>query len=149
LTKKRATKPKKRNADQSAKQKGGWGGARAGAGAPCGPRGANKSTLEFRALCRQHDDASIERLVYLRDNSDNEWVVMAAIQILLDRGHGKPKQKISEPDDGPVPVEYHSYIEVKQALLEDGIDVDRLPALNDPRNTDRLTIEHKKDETEH
>jgi hypothetical protein len=36
-----------------------------------------------------------------------------------------------------------SYIEVKQALLEDGIDIDRLPALNDPRNTDRLTIEHR------
>ncbi len=45
----------------------------------------------LRAICRQHDDESIERLVYLRDHSDNEWVVMAPIQFLFERGHGRPK----------------------------------------------------------
>jgi hypothetical protein len=85
----------------------------------------------------------------MRDHSDNEWVRLAAIQILFDRGHGRPRQEITGPDNGPVQVEYRSYIEVKQALLSKGIDIDRLPALNDPRNTDRLTIEHNKDETEH
>jgi hypothetical protein len=105
--------------------------------------------LEFRTQCREHADASIEALVTMRDTSDNEWIRLAAIQILLDRGFGKPKLEISGPDDGPVQVEYRSYQEVKQALLEQGIDVERLPALNDSRNTDRLTIEHDKNETEH
>ncbi len=59
--------------------------------------------------------------------------MLAAIQLLFDRGHGKPKQEITGLDDGPVQVEDRSYIEVRQALLEDGIDIDKLPALNDPR----------------
>jgi hypothetical protein len=81
--------------------------------------------------------------------SDNEWVKMAAIQILFDRGHGKPKQEITGATDGPVRVEYRSYQEVRMALLEQGIDVERLPALNDPRNTDQLMIEHDENKTEH
>ncbi len=105
--------------------------------------------VEFRAQCREHADASVAALVEMRDNDESPWVRLAAIQILLDRAYGKPKQEVVGPDDGPVQVMYHSYSEVRQALLNKGIDIDRLPALNDPRNTDRLTIEHDKKETEH
>jgi hypothetical protein len=101
---KRTTKSKKRNANQPAEKKGGWGGARAGAGSPPGPRGPNsstRSTMEFRNLVRQYDDEAVETLVELMRTSDNEWVRMAAVQLLFDRGHGKPKLEITGPDDVP------------------------------------------------
>jgi hypothetical protein len=62
------------------------GGARHHAGRIAG--GINQSTAEFRALIRQHDDANVEALIEMRDNDDNPWVRLAAIQILFDRGHG-------------------------------------------------------------
>jgi hypothetical protein len=60
--------------------------------------------LEFRNFVRQYDDEAVDTLVELMRTSDNEWIKMAAITLLFERGHGKPKQEISGPNDGPVQV---------------------------------------------
>lgn len=53
---------------------------------------------------------------------------LMAIKEIFDRVDGKPKQTIVGPNDGPVVIEYHGFTEIKVGLLQQGIDIDALPA---------------------
>ncbi len=57
--------------------------------------------------CRKLAPAQIERLEILAASSDNDGFRLNAIQQLLDRGYGKPKQsqEISGPEGQPIPAE--------------------------------------------
>jgi hypothetical protein len=50
-----------------------------------------------------------------------------AILAIIDRIEGRPSQKITGPDNGPLQIEYKTIEEVHMFLLERGIDSLRVP----------------------
>ncbi len=106
---------------------GAHGGRRAGAGRP---RGAlNKLTRPVKELACDQGAASIERLVWLRDNAESEQVQFAASRELLDRGFGRARQEIDLHADrsirviinreGSVPIPPVEALDVTPALPGD------------------------------
>ncbi len=57
------------------------------------PGGRPKEIGEVRELAKKHGPAAIKRLVKLIA-SDNERTAVAACQVLLDRGYGKPHASV-------------------------------------------------------
>jgi hypothetical protein len=70
------------------------------------PGGRPKENAEVKRLAREHGVTAIKKLAALMD-SDDERIVVAACQTLLDRGFGKPAQAIigGDEDDPAVKVE--------------------------------------------
>ncbi len=62
------------------------------------PGGRPKENAEVKRLAREQGEASIAKLVALRDSAD-ERVALAAAQALLDRAFGKPAQAIIGGDE--------------------------------------------------
>lgn len=59
------------------------------------PKGAkNKVTQELQDLARVHTPDAIKELARLAKGAKSEQARVAAINSLLDRGHGKPSQSI-------------------------------------------------------
>jgi hypothetical protein len=58
------------------------------------PGGRPKQDVHVRDLCRAETEASVKRLVSLRDKGKGMVAVRAA-EILLDRGWGKPAQEVA------------------------------------------------------
>ncbi len=58
------------------------------------PGGRPKEVAEVRELAKKHGPAAIERLKTLM-NSENERTAVAACQVLLDRGYGKPHASVA------------------------------------------------------
>lgn len=54
----------------------------------------NKATSELQDLARVHTPAAIAELARLAVGAESETARVAAINSLLDRGHGKPSQSI-------------------------------------------------------
>ena len=67
------------------------------------PGGRPKEAAEVKALAGEHTVEAIERLVFWM-RSEEPRTSVAAAQSLLDRGHGKPAQAITGPDDGPLDI---------------------------------------------
>lgn len=65
------------------------------------PKGSSKAGMELRELARSYGPEAIERLVQLM-RSKKERVAIAACQVLLDRGYGRPIQAIAGPDGEPL-----------------------------------------------
>lgn len=63
-----------------------------GQGRPKGVK--NKATSELQDLARVHTAAAIKELARLSVGAESETARVAAINSLLDRGHGKPAQSI-------------------------------------------------------
>lgn len=86
----------------NAGDKGAHGGRRPGAGRP---RGAlNRLTRPVKELAADQGSASIERLVWLRDNAESEQVQFAASRELLDRAFGRARQEIDVTADRSIRV---------------------------------------------
>jgi hypothetical protein len=82
--------------------KGTHGGRRSRAGRP---RGAlNRLTRPVKELAADQGSASIERLVWLRDNAESEQVQFAASRELLDRAYGRSRQEIDVTADRSIRV---------------------------------------------
>lgn len=64
------------------------------------PGGRPKSLREVTELARKCGPKAIQRLSELLDSED-EKVVVAAANALLDRGYGKPTQPIAQVDKMP------------------------------------------------
>lgn len=65
----------------------------------------NKATQELQDLARVHTPAAIKELARLAVAAESETARVAAINSLLDRGHGKPAQSIGlgqAPDLAPI-----------------------------------------------
>jgi hypothetical protein len=76
-----------------------------GQGRPKGIK--NKATQELQDLCRIHTPMAIKELARLAKEAESEQARVAAINSLLDRGHGKPSQSIGlgqAPDLQPLEV---------------------------------------------
>lgn len=76
----------------------GHGGKRDGAGRPKGA--LNLITRPVKELAAEQSEASINRLIQLRDHAESEQVQFAAAKELLDRAHGRPKQEVNLTDGG-------------------------------------------------
>lgn len=64
------------------------------------PKGAlNKATQELKDLARVHTPAAIAELARLAVAAESETARVAAINSLLDRGHGRPAQSIAIGQD--------------------------------------------------
>ena len=70
------------------------------------PGGRPKENAEVKRLAREHGVTAIKKLAALMD-SDDERIVVAACQTLLDRGFGKPAQAIvgGDEDDPAIKIE--------------------------------------------
>lgn len=70
------------------------------------PGGRPKENAEVKRLAREHGVTAIKKLAALME-SDDERIVVAACQTLLDRGFGKPSQAITggDEDDRPIQIE--------------------------------------------
>ena len=67
-----------------------------------------KTVADLGSLCRAHTEACIKKLAGFAHAEEGvpPSVQVAAIEALLDRGWGKPKQTIATaPEDGPLIVE--------------------------------------------
>jgi hypothetical protein len=58
---------------------------------------------------------------------------MTAIEHLANRFDGRVKEQVEVTTNTNLKVRYESYEEVRAALLEEGVNVDRLPLLTDMR----------------
>src|SRR5882724_9841038 len=102
------------------------GGAREDAGKK--PGTLNPSTLEFRNHAREYTHAAIELYAEVMNNIANPLPLrMEAANWLCDRGHGKAVIQANVEHEGSVQVTYRTVEEVRVALLEKGIDVQRMP----------------------
>ena len=81
---------------------GAHGGRRPGAGRPKGA--LNLITRPVKELAADQGSASIERLVWLRDNAESEQVQFAASRELLDRAYGRARQEIDVTADRSIRV---------------------------------------------
>ena len=68
------------------------GGAREGAGRP--PGRANVATVHMKAtlseLAREHTEAALETILTVMRSGETDAIKLAAANIILDRGYGKP-----------------------------------------------------------
>ena len=58
------------------------------------PGGRPKIVGDIRALAREHTPEAIAELVRLATKARREEVRLRAIEVLLDRGYGKPNQSV-------------------------------------------------------
>lgn len=77
------------------------------------PGGRPKEAAEVKALAKEHTKEAIDRLVFWM-RSDESRTSVAAAQTLLDRGHGKPSQAITGPDDGPLDIRVIEMVIVRE-----------------------------------
>src|SRR6266478_2885199 len=104
----------------------GSGGKREGAGRK--PGGSNPSTLEFRNHAREFTIRAIDLYVEVMENTKNPLPLrMEAANWLIERGHGRPQQNVAIEPENQTTVQFNTFEDVKIALLEEGIDFDRLP----------------------
>jgi hypothetical protein len=104
------------------------GGAREGAGRK--PGVPNKAPNEFREYVRQYTTRAADFFVAVMDNSaETTERRMFAANWLVERGYGKASQHIETKveGEGHTTMNYNNFEEVKIALLEEGIDFDRVP----------------------
>ena len=78
------------------------GGRRDGAGRPKGA--LNKIARPVRELAADQSEASIQKLVELRDTAESEQVRFAAAKELLDRACGRSRQEIDVNTDNSIRV---------------------------------------------
>jgi hypothetical protein len=76
------------------------------------PSGRPKAVKELVELARGESTASFRKVVWLRDNSQDERVVMTACQEILNRAWGKPAQAVTgEGGEGPAVIVIASGVE--------------------------------------
>lgn len=78
------------------------GGRRPGAGRPLGS--PNVITRPVKELAAEQGEASIAKLVHLREHAESEQVRFAACKELLDRAYGRARQEIDVNADRSVRV---------------------------------------------
>lgn len=88
-----------------------------GQGRPKGSK--NKATQELQDLARQHTPAAIAELARLAVAAESEQARVAAINSLLDRGHGRPSQSVAigqDPELQPIAIALRPLIDREEWL---------------------------------
>jgi hypothetical protein len=88
--------------DQQAPNKSngrGWGGPRPNSGRPPGPARHPSSLKKMRELAQSYTEEAIEALVDIMRTAEEPRDRLLAINILLDRGYGKPKERLRHAEE--------------------------------------------------
>jgi hypothetical protein len=80
----------------------------------------------------------VEKVIEMA-KSGNEW----AIEHIAQRFDGKVREQVEVTTNTNLKVRYESYEEVRAALLEEGINIDRLPMLEDLRSVEEQEPEQE------
>jgi histidinol dehydrogenase len=80
----------------------------------------------------------VEKVIEMA-KSGNEW----AIEHIAQRFDGKVREQVEVTTNTNLKVRYESYEEVRAALLEEGINIDRLPMLEDLRSVEEQEQEQE------
>lgn len=78
------------------------GGKRSGSGRPKGK--PNKATAEFKDLANEYTPECLEILIDVARNSESDAARVAAVNGVLDRALGKPKQAVDATVSGSLTV---------------------------------------------
>jgi HEAT repeat protein len=69
------------------------------------PKGAlNKSTKDIKALAGKYTPQALDTLVKIMAKSESDAARVSAAKELLDRGHGKAAQPLTDAAGGPLTV---------------------------------------------
>lgn len=94
------------------------GGHRPGAGRKKGSK--NKKTVEVKLYAQEHSFDAIDNLVNLMNDKDVPAATQrAAANDILDRGHGKPAQAITDPDGNKLFPDQIEVVIVKPGSVND------------------------------
>ncbi len=77
-------------------------------GGPGRPKLAERVLFNLKMAAREHSEAALRKVISLMESTDDRVALMAA-QIVLDRGYGKPEQRV----DADV---VHRFAEVPQVM---------------------------------
>jgi hypothetical protein len=103
----------------------GWGGKREGSGRR--PGSPNLTNLKFVDLCRVNSPRAIERLVELMNQNEDRRLAFDAACAIIAHAHGKPRESSKiEQYESSVTVGYASLEELRQAVIAEGVPLDRL-----------------------
>jgi hypothetical protein len=103
------------------------GGRREGAGRPPGPATPTKWKM-LRDLAVTYTEEAFETILYLMRTSEDEWLRLACANVVLDRGHGKPRDHVTVEQQADIATPYPTLEELEAALIAEGIPIDRLKA---------------------
>jgi hypothetical protein len=62
----------------------------------------NKGGVELRAAAQVHTVMALRVLAEIAQSGESEQARVSAANALLDRGHGKPAQALTDADGGPL-----------------------------------------------
>jgi hypothetical protein len=71
---------------------------------------------------------------------------MLAVEHVANRFDGKVREQVEVTTNTNLKVRYESYEEVRAALLEEGINIDRLPMLEDLRSVEEQEQEQEQEQ---
>jgi hypothetical protein len=117
--------------DQQAPNKSngrGWGGPRPNSGRPPGPARHPSSLKKMRELAQSYTEEAIEALVDIMRTAEEPRDRLLAINILLDRGYGKPKEHVQIEQQDTLTKRYQTLEEIKAELIANGLPIDHLEA---------------------
>jgi len=111
------------------------------AGCSGNPKGRLRSEHDLPELCREHTKEAVERLIQIM-RADDDGRALGAIQILLDRGWGKPLQRLVDES----PAESLSMLHLVAArraseLLQAQFEGAQANNPNGPSGAERLAID--------
>jgi hypothetical protein len=68
------------------------------------PNGRPKIAAEVAELAQQHGPEAIQKAVQIMRHAKDPRVVLAAVELILNRGFGRPLQALAGPDGQPLPL---------------------------------------------
>jgi hypothetical protein len=104
----------------------GWGGPRPNSGRPPGPARQPSSLKKMRELAQRHTEEAIEALVDIMRTAAEPRDRLLAINFLLDRGYGKPKEHVAVEQQETLTMRYQTLEEIKAGLIANGLPIDHL-----------------------
>jgi hypothetical protein len=91
------------------------------------PGGTSYSNRQFIERCRIHSPRAVERLVQLMNQDDDRRLAYDAACAIIAHAHGKARERVTiEQQEATLTVQYPSFDELRQALIAEGLPIDRL-----------------------
>ena len=60
--------------------------------------------------------------------SEDEWLRLACANVVLDRGHGKPRDHVTVEQQETIVARYPTFEEIKADLIRRGLPIDHMQA---------------------
>ena len=79
-------------------------------GNPSG-RKKSKALIELEKACKSHTPEALDVILGIMRRGDIPRLQLDAAKYIVDRGYGKPKQEVSGPDGGDIPIGFRVIFE--------------------------------------